>query len=318
MILTFEKWHGCKNDFIVTWLSDIDGDMVLDSLKRLAPKLCDRTGAGIGADGILVLHTKKRGDLTPDRLSIINSDGSTAKNCGNGLRCAALSVLKLHREKGNPQELPEAVEFNVEGRSIVCSFMLGSAVTGNASGARWPFVSVAMGEPRVGSEVPWEAAATAAVKSAASSTGVRGDFGVCDIGNPHVVIFADQATRADLQKIGPVLQAHNGGDGINVHLVTNEAVEPKDQKAAKDSIGHTIAERFRAFVWERGAGETQACGTGACAIAACAFESGLTDRSEWVAVDMPGGRLYVSQPDDGGPVTLAGPAEFVFAGQVSI
>ena len=205
MILSFEKWHGCKNDFIVTWLSDIDGEMVLDSLKRTARRLCDRTGAGIGADGILVLHTKKRGELTPDRLTIINSDGSTAKNCGNGLRCAALSVLKMHREKGNPQELPEAIEFNVEGRPIVCSFMLGAAALGKSTDARWPYVSVAMGEPLVGDAVSWGSSAVSLAKSKISGTAgtaesarLRVDLGVCEIGNPHIVLFADEARREDL------------------------------------------------------------------------------------------------------------------------
>src|SRR5205809_607514 len=140
MFLDFEKWHGARNDFIVVWISDADGEIVEGSLKRQAIALCDRR-SGVGADGILILRGKKREDLTPDRLAIVNSDGSLAANCGNGLRVAALSVLKRHRELGNPKELPEAVSFRITtdpgGDEKVCRFLRPSGP--------WPLVAVEMG-----------------------------------------------------------------------------------------------------------------------------------------------------------------------------
>src|SRR5690606_32979571 len=106
------KWHGTKNDFIIIRISSADGDLVLESIKRQTQSLCDRR-SGVGADGILVLHSEQRGDLTPHGLTIINSDGSLAKNCGNGLRCAALSILRAHLQNGNCHDLPEAIELKV-------------------------------------------------------------------------------------------------------------------------------------------------------------------------------------------------------------
>ena len=112
MYLDFEKWQGCANDFVVLWISDRDGDVVLGSLKRQAKDICDRH-LGVGADGLLVLQTKVPEDLMPYKMTIINSDGSVAQNCGNGLRCASLSIRRRHDEVTN--DLPEAIEIEVEG-----------------------------------------------------------------------------------------------------------------------------------------------------------------------------------------------------------
>ena len=132
MQLKFEKWHGCLNDFAVVWITEADGDVVMNSLKRQAVQLCDRH-AGIGADGLLILHVKNAGDLTPTKLTIINSDGSIAKNCGNGIRCAASAVLKAHREKGTPKDLPELVALEVEGQQMIARFMRRGAAYPSAS-----------------------------------------------------------------------------------------------------------------------------------------------------------------------------------------
>jgi len=318
MFLNFEKWHGARNDFIVTWISATDGDVVLDSLRRVAPRLCDRWGSGIAADGILVLQTSKKSDLTPHKLTIINSDGSTAKNCGNGLRCAALSVLRHHRlsrDAGNPTEIPEAVELEVEGTTKVCRFAHGSGKS------TWPHVTVEMGVARVNADCSWFESARGEVERVAKELNLpelSKDFGVCEIGNPHLVFFLDEASREKIRRIGPAFQKSRHWDGINVHIAHVEEVADKDKSSAKNTIGHKLTDLYRAWVWERGAGETQACGSGACAIVTCAYASGTTSRSDWVAVDMPGGRLYVHQGDEDAEVELAGPGEFVFEGVLEI
>lgn len=304
MHLDFEKWHGCRNDFIITWISDADGDLVRDSIKRQAVAFCDRH-AGIGADGILILTTKKRDDLTPYALTIVNSDGSTALNCGNGLRVAALSVLKRHKEKGDPQNLPEVVELTVEGAPKLCRFL-------RPSGA-WPLVAVEMGVATVNDAVAWKEKARAAVSKLVSA-----EIGVCEIGNPHVVVTTDAATRELALTFGPALQTAILPGGINVHLVKSEPLTDRDQARAGTELGQRLGELFSAYVWERGAGETQACGSGACAIAACALSSGLSDRSEWIGVDMPGGRLYVKQEETDDPILLAGPGVYVYSGKLPI
>ena len=313
MFLEFEKWQGCENDFAVVWLADSDGDVVLDSLKRQAKTLCDRH-RGIGADGLLVLRTAKRESLTPHGLVIINSDGSVAKNCGNGLRCAALSVFKRHAEQGDKRAELEAVELNVEGVPMVCTFTSGKA-------GGWPLVVVAMGRPSLEREVAWYDEAAAAVKKVAAALQLPElgrDLGVCEIGNPHLVLQTPQASRALLLQVGPALQSAGPWDGINVHLVRPKALSAKDQSRAGQELGERLTEAYDAFVWERGAGETRACGSGACAVGALALATGLVERDGWLAVDMPGGRLYVKQSEVAEPVLLAGPGSFVFSGKVQL
>lgn len=311
MFLAFEKWHGCLNDFVVLWISDADGDVVLASLKRQAPQICDRRG-GIGADGLLVLRTERRDDLTPGALTIINSDGSLAMNCGNGLRCAALSIRKAHVERGNPKELPEAVSLTVAGDSFTCRFM-GQGLS--------PFVAVEMGIPKLNERVSWHQDALSAVQAIVGKAGVSrsiAEVGTCEIGNPHVVIASEAATRDLLLKLAPELQARPLSDGINVHLVRTKNVTNTDQTRAKQEVGGALGELYDVFVWERGAGETMACGSGAVAVGALALQSGFIKREEWIGVDMPGGRLYVKQATSDDTVRLAGPATYVFRGELLI
>jgi diaminopimelate epimerase len=326
MILDFEKWHGCRNDFVVVWHSDTDGDVVLDSIKRQAIALCDRH-AGIGADGVLVLTTRQRGELTPYRLTIVNSDGSTAKNCGNGLRVAALSVLKAHKDKlgdaglkmakrSDTPPFPELVSFDVEGRALTCRYVLEGA------SALSPLVAVDMGVPKINEENPWHADAVAAVRKVGRDFGLPWlglEVGSVDLGNPHVVVIADEATREAMLRVGPALQAAIAGlDGVNFHMAKSVKITKRDGDRAQKELGSTVKEAYTVYVWERGAGETMACGSGACALVACTSQTGLSERSEWVAVDMPGGRLYVKFEEDGEPIILAGPGAFVFSGRISI
>lgn len=312
MFIDFEKWHGTKNDFVVIWLSDSDGDIVLGSLKRQAKNICDRH-TGIGADGILVLHTRQRGDLTPERLSIINSDGSVAKNCGNGLRCAALSVLRANLDRGHPAEIPDACEFLVEDVPILCRFLDNKNLK--------TLVAVDMPIAKSGLAVSWGPQALKATHEVLADVGLKKDnytLEVCDLGNPHIVINTETASRDLMLKVGPPLQTRCGMDGINVHVIHTAELKDSERADGRRQLGDSVSELYKMFVWERGAGETMACGTGACAVAVSALNTGLTERSEWIAVDMPGGRVFVKQEDEGAPVTLAGPAVFVFSGKLEI
>jgi len=313
MHLAFEKWHGCLNDFVVVWLRRQD-ETELGSLRRQAKSICDRHG-GIGADGLLILLLDTHTDILPSELIIINSDGSEAATCGNGIRCAALSALKRHKEKGSPHDALEMLSLKVSGEEIICRYMNRFGGSGDRSG--WPLVAVDMGIPKVDQDNPWNGDAEAEIKRVAAESGVSdlgSDAHSCDIGNRHLVFMRQDIDRGLLMKVAPRLQKSAVWDGINVHLAAPRTVENADQARAGKEIGQRIGERYEVLVWERGAGPTNACGSGACAVAAAAFETGDASRAAWVAVDMPGGRLYVKQAADDDPVTLAGPGILVFTG----
>jgi diaminopimelate epimerase len=318
MFLKFEKWHGCRNDFIVVWLGP-HTEVEFDSLQRQAPKLCSRRGDGIGADGIIVLHQSSDKDLLPRRLSVINSDGSLAKTCGNGIRCAAMSVLVRNQREAKKFEIPEGLEFELAGHTVLCSFMSRGSIAEAGSGPRgaFPLVAVEMGVPEADDDYPLFAEVQAEVKRHLPT--FKGEIHGVRIGNDHVVLmFDDPQTVEALREIGPKLQKSPHWDGINVHLAWASNLTDKDRTQIANQIGEPTDEAYQVLCWERGAGETPACGSGACSVGAAVLGSGFANRDGWVAIEMPGGRLFVRQEEEGGSVTLAGPAEFVFEGVVGI
>jgi diaminopimelate epimerase len=312
--IPFEKWHGCRNDFVVVWLESND-DLVFDSLKRQATGICSRRGDGIGADGIIVLHKSNAQDISPRKLSVINSDGSTAKTCGNGIRCAALSVLMRCRREARKSEIPEIVEFELGDQVVRCSFMTQGSLT--AADAALPLVAVEMGVPELDENYPLMREVTNEVKTHIPKTNVEIHAG--RIGNDHVVLVLDSVPTVEmLRDIGPKIQNSHNWDGINLHLAAQIPVSDRERAKIANILGEATDEMYQALCWERGAGETPACGSGACMIGAAVLASGMVNRDQWIAVDMPGGRLFVKQSDADGPVTLAGPATYVFSGSLPI
>ena len=316
MELEFEKWHGNKNDFILSWFPH--DAVTFEALRRQAPALCNRDGSGVGADGILVLHTKSSRDLKPYQLSIINSDGSLAETCGNGIRCAALSVLVKHREASPKVELPDGLEFALKSSQASVRYM--GILEERANGAL-PLVAVDMGTAKVNAENEDYLEAEAFIKDVARELKIPQlveDWTLVSLGNRHLVFSLDHVSQELIRKIGPRLQVSKLWDGINVHIISSKAVSDADGKQAKLALGQPMDELFEAFVWERGAGETQACGSGACAVAVSLWATGLSERSSWIGVDMPGGRLYIKQDTHEDSITMAGPAKLAFRGKVVI
>ena len=314
MNLSFEKWHGCRNDFILIRITD---DMIFRSLVNQAGSLCTRAGDGIGADGILVLHFDKKGDHLPARFSVINSDGSIAATCGNGIRCAASSILQEWRESVGrvPDEIQAGIEIPLTlGGSVNCRFM-GDPPAG------FPLVAVDMGIPANNAANTIHAKARDEVSRVAGELGLEqltGRWGSCEISNQHLVFFLEETDQELLQQVGKAFQQSRAWDGINVHLAVEKEPDSRDQATARKEIGHEIGALYDVLPWERGAGATAACGSGACAVASLALEDGFTDRSEWIGIQMPGGRLYIrhDQPDES--VIMAGPARRVFTGNVEL
>jgi diaminopimelate epimerase len=178
-----------------------------------------------------------------------------------------------------------------------------------------------MGHPKVNAENSDFNEVKNFVESQAKKLGMpelTRDWHLVSISNRHLCFFLDSVNRDMIRKVGPALQASSLWDGINVHLCASKRVMDEDRRISAQVLSGPIDEIYEVFVWERGAGETQACGSGASAIGASAFASGLTDRRNWLGIDMPGGRLYVKQENAADSVTLAGPAQMVFRGRLEI
>jgi diaminopimelate epimerase len=323
--IEFEKWHGCKNDFIVTWITNNDRDLIIPSLQRQAAIICDRSGGGISADGILVLLTKHSREPYPDELVIINSDGSLARNCGNGLRCAARSVLRKIATNGSgPGDMPPVIELKVAGRSFYCK------VFGDKE-----FIGVDMGSTIVRRMAPTDSlfqevqsAIDSLPAGAIKETGRAQAIYHVDVGNPHLILLGYEISAESLRRLAEPLQnldfgaltskqAANDPQGINIHAAWPGNVDDRSLIQAAHSMGISPGEAWEVRPWERGVGLTQACGSGAVAtVSAIIADDDMGEPDGWTAVTMPGGHLFVNVAESN--YTLAGPATLVFTGRLEI
>jgi diaminopimelate epimerase len=276
MRLAFTKMHGLGNDFIVFDAEGPESVPGAETLRRLADR---RTG--IGFDQALVLSPPRRPD-TDVYYRIFNADGSEVEQCGNGARC----IARLVATRAARQERPLTMDSP------------GGLV--EARLRRDGLVSVAMGvpdfEPR---SLPFDAEREMASYRIELPTGPV-EFGAVAIGNPHAVIRVRSVRDAPVDSIGPAMENHaRFPRRVNVGFL--EIVAP---------------DHVRLRVFERGVGETQACGTGACAAVAVGRRHGPL--AEEVRVDLPGGRLIVQWPGPGESIWLTGPAETAFEGTVDV
>jgi diaminopimelate epimerase len=246
----------------------------------LAKQLCDRR-RGIGADGLVLLLPSAKADV---RMRIINSDGSEAEMCGNASRCVPLHL----RRSG----VSSQTDFTLE----TLAGIIRTEIIDESRG----LVRVDMGEPRLlRGQIPVEGPAEqTAFNVPLQACGQTFHITAVSMGNPHAVIFVDDIRRTLLETWGPALETHSFFPRkTNVEFV---------QVLSPDSV--------RMRVWERGAGVTQACGTGACATAVAAVLNGKT--SERVNVRLDGGELQI---DWSGRkhVWMTGPAQYVFSGEIN-
>jgi diaminopimelate epimerase len=277
MRLAFTKMHGLGNDFIVFDAASAASVPSAAEFRRLADR---RTG--IGFDQALVLEPPRR-DGTDVYYRIFNADGSEVEQCGNGARCIArLVASRRHASLERPLVMDSP----------------GGIV--NARLRPDGLVSVAMGVPDFEpAALPFEAPAVAATYPLDTSAGPV-EVAAVSIGNPHAVIRVRDVTRAAVDTVGPAVENHpRFPRRVNVDFL--EIVAP---------------DHVRLRVFERGVGETQACGTGACAAVAVGRQYGPL--AEEVAVDVPGGRMIVRWPGPGEQVWLTGPAETAFEGHVDV
>ena len=276
--LPFVKAHGSGNDFVfVDARRGLPGDPA-----ALAPCLCDRH-RGIGADGLILLAPSETADC---RMIIYNADGSRPEMCGNGIRAFAKVVTERFG-------VTAGAALRVETDDGV------KVVTMERDGGRVVRVTVDMGVPEMdGRRIPVDADGLV-VERPLVVAGREWQVTCVSMGNPHAVVFVDDPAALDLPAIGPQFEHHP----FFPKRVNTEFVR--------------VASRGRAVmrVWERGAAETQACGTGACAVAVAAAHTGRTDRR--VDVVLPGGTLAIDWRDDG-HVFMTGDAVEVFQGTIEV
>lgn len=276
--MEFTKMHGLGNDFIVIY-----GEKALpDNAAELALKWCDRY-FGIGADGLVYILPSEKADF---RMRIINSDGSEAEQCGNAIRCVAKYVYD-HGYVSSEQITIETLGAGVQPVTIHVDNDLAATVT------------VDMGEPVLdGLSVPTTIDANPVVDAPIEADGRQFRFTAVSMGNPHCVIYVDDAVNFDLATWGPKLEVHP----VFPKKVNVEFATVKDRG--------TVDMR----VWERGAGPTLACGTGACATLVSSVLNGLTDRS--ASIRLKGGDLFIEWSEKDNHVYMTGPAAVVYTGSI--
>ena len=276
-MMKFQKMHGLGNDFIL--MDQID-PLKID-LTALAIKLCDRH-QGIGADGIILILPSEIADV---KMRIINSDGSEADMCGNGIRCFAKYVYD--------NKINTARSFTIEtGAGIMIPELI-------IEDGKVLFVKVNMGAPYLErSAIPMTGPAGHVVSEPLHIAGMEYKITSMLMGVPHTIVFADHLVEEDLIIIGKLIEKHPSftqGTNVNFVEVLND---------------HEVNVR----TWERGAGRTLACGTGSCASAVAASLNGLTGKE--VTVHLALGDLLIEWID--GIVYMTGSANHVFEGMVEI
>ncbi|WP_127534141.1 diaminopimelate epimerase [Paenibacillus kobensis] len=274
--MEFTKMHGLGNDFIV-----VAGEQQLpDNVSQLAIDLCNRF-FGIGADGLVYILPSEKADFM---MRIINSDGSEAEQCGNAIRCVSKYVYD--------NSMIDRTDITIETIGAGVQPVQLTLKDGQVAAVR-----VDMGQPILnGLQVPTTIDSDRIVGHPIEVDGRTFTFTAVSMGNPHCVIYVDDAVNFDLGVWGPKLETHPlFPRKTNVEFVTVNSRSQTDMR-----------------VWERGAGPTLACGTGACATVVSSVLNGLTDRT--ATVSLKGGDLHIEWNEADNHVYMTGPAAAVFTG----
>ncbi|MGI6092807.1 MAG: diaminopimelate epimerase [Veillonellaceae bacterium] len=275
MEFKFSKWHGLGNDFVI-----VNGFTEnIEDLATAAIKVCDRH-FGVGADGLVLVLPSEIADF---RMRILNSDGSEAEMCGNVTRCVARYVYE--------SAMTDKTKLTIETQAglIRPELLFDNGILKT--------VRVDMGEPKLKpSQIPVLSEYDSSIVNSPLCIDNHTFYITCvSMGNPHCVTFVDDIDTIDLPKFGPLIESNSMFPRkTNVEFV--QVLDPKT---------------LRMRVWERGAGITLACGTGACATLVAAAINGKADKAATVKLD--GGDLFIEWGEDN-HVYMSGPATEVFCG----
>ena len=277
--MKFTKMQGLGNDYVYV---NCFKEKIADP-SALAVKISDRH-FGVGSDGLIMINPSDKADF---EMEMYNADGSRGEMCGNGIRCVAKYVYDYG--------LTDQTSISVETLGGI-KYLDLTVEHGKVS-----LVKVDMGTPILEpSRIPVAASGTRVVDEPLEVEGKVYHMTCVSMGNPHAVIFMDDVAGLDLEKIGPSFENHERFP----NRVNTEFVKVLDQ--------NTVEMR----VWERGSGETLACGTGACAVAVASILNGYTE--DQVTVRLLGGDLEIFWDRAEDKVYMTGPAKVVFDGEICL
>ncbi len=272
--------EGIGNDYVYIDSTKEDIRLTTDQIIRLSDR-----NFGVGGDGVIFIRKSTSGDFQMD---MYNSDGSSSEMCGNGIRC----VGKFIYDHGLTNNKSPKIE---TGKGVL-TLQLSPDNQGKIS-----LISVDMGEPILRPElipVQWTSQDTI-LEQKITVSGKELSFSAVSMGNPHCIIYVENAESFPVRELGPMIEhLPIFPKRVNVEFV---------QKLGKDHLYQRT--------WERGSGETMACGTGACAVAVASHLNGITGRQ--VQIDLRGGTLFIDWKESGS-VIMTGPAREVFTGEIEI
>lgn len=281
IIMKFTKMHGIGNDYVYV---NCFQETVKDP-SAVAKYVSDRH-FGIGSDGLILIRPSEIADCEMD---MYNLDGSQGAMCGNGIRCVAKYVYDYG--------IVKKTSISVATKSGI-KYLDLTVENGKVS-----MVKVNMGSPILtASQIPVSAETEQVINAPLTVDGTTYHMTAVSMGNPHAIIYMDEVENLDLEKIGPSFENHS----VFPDRVNTEFVKVLDR--------HTVQMR----VWERGSGETLACGTGACAVAVASILNGHVDGDVPVTVRLLGGDLSIFWDRSENLVYMTGPATTVFDGEIDL
>lgn len=280
MNMKFTKMHGCGNDYVYV---DCTNEMI-ENPSEVSKYVSDRH-FGIGSDGLILICSSETADF---RMAMYNADGSEGAMCGNGIRCVAKYVY----DKG----LTDKKNISIETKSGIKELEL-TVEDGKVS-----LVKVNMGAPILrANDIPVDVDTEKCIDSDINVDGKDYKITCVSMGNPHAVTFIDEDVKTfPIEKIGPKFENHP----MFPDRVNTEFVQVLNR--------HEVNMR----VWERGSGETLACGTGTCATVVACVLNGLTD--DEVTVHLLGGDLFIKYDRENDTVWMTGPAVIAFEGTIEL
>ena len=278
-MINFVKMEGLGNDYVYIDCTKYD-DKKIEEISKMAKKISDRH-FGIGSDGLILIC---KSDIADFRMRMFNSDGSEAEMCGNGIRCVSKFVYDnglTNKEQVNIETLAgiKKIDLTVENGKVVLA-------------------TVNMGRPILEAEkIPVISDEKPVKNLKLKAMGKEFTFTCVSMGNPHAVTVIDDVDSFEIEKYGPILEVN----------------EKFPKKANIEFIQIVDKTHIKMRVWERGAGETLACGTGACAVCVSAILNDLVEKNEEINIELLGGTLKIRWDDY---VYMTGPARTVFRGEI--